>query len=230
MDEFLDFALWQTVRELEPIWMARLKSEPGFLGDAKKTAYALKSAVSADAATLLVQLYQKGQVPDEYQSDVLTSIAATGKPADLSALLDLTLQNKGKNTAAQLSALENAARQRNVKPDKNPERIAAFIDSDDEAVSLAAIRLAGLWKLDQLNANLTDLIQTGTPETKKAALGALAAVDQAKAQKLMTDLTSPKNTPEVRVIAASQLATVDPKAAASMWQPSSYAHYPQEQI
>jgi putative heme-binding domain-containing protein len=216
MDEFMDFALWQTIRELEPIWIARLKSEPGFLGDAKKTAYALKSAVSADAATLLVQLYQKGQVPDEYQSDVLTSIAATGKPADLSSLLDLTLQNKDKNTAARLAALENAARQRNVKPDKNPERIAAFIDSDDEAVSLAAIRLAGLWKLDQLNAKLTDLIQTGTPETKKAALGALAVVDQAKAQKLMTDLTSPKNTPEVRVIAASQLATVDPKAAASI--------------
>jgi putative heme-binding domain-containing protein len=216
MDEFLDFALWQTVRELEPIWLAKLKSEPEFLGDPKKTAYALKSATSADAAGLLVQLYQKGQVPDEYQGDVLTSIAATGKPADLSMLLDFTIQNKGKNTAAQLSALEEAARQRGVKPDKSPDRIATFIASDDEAVSLAAVRLVGLWKLDQLNARLTDLIQTGSPETKKAALGALAAVDKVKAQKLMTDLTGAKNTPEVRVIAASQLAAIDPKVAATV--------------
>lgn len=214
MDEFLDFALWQTVRELEPIWLARLKSEPAFLGDAKKTAYALKSATAPEAASMLVQLYQKGQIPEEYQGDVLNSIAGLGQASDLNLLLDMTLQNKDKNVAAQLAALENAARQRNVKPDKNPERIANFIAAEDEAVSLAAIRLVGLWKLDQLNGRLTELIQTGNADTKKAALGALAAIDKTKAQKLMTDLAGPKNPVEVRVVAAAQLAAVDPKSAA----------------
>jgi putative heme-binding domain-containing protein len=214
MDEFSDFALWQTVRELEPVWLAKLKSEPEFLGDAKKTAYALKSATSPEAASLLVKLYQKGQVPEDYQRDVLSSIARTGQAAELNMLLDLSLQNKDKNVAAQLGALEDAARQRNVKPDKNPERISTFIDSDDEAVSLGAIRLAGLWKLSQLNSRLTELVQAGNPDTKKAALGALAAIDKTKAQKLMTELTGAKNTPEIRVVAASQLALVDPKAAA----------------
>ncbi|TLV02729.1 PVC-type heme-binding CxxCH protein [Dyadobacter luticola] len=213
MDEFLDFALWQTVRELEPVWLAKLKTDAGFLGDAKKSAYALKSAVNPDAAALLVQLYQKGQVPDEYQKDVLSNLAATGKPADLSMLLDLASE-KGKNTASQLAALEDAGRQRNIKPDKGAERIATLIDSDDDAVSQAAIRLAGLWKIESLNGKLTELIQKGSPDTKKAALGALATIDKAKAQQLMKDLTGPKNTPEVRVIAASQLAVVDPKAAA----------------
>ena len=36
MDEFLDFALWQTMRELEPAMMARLKTEPEFLGNARE--------------------------------------------------------------------------------------------------------------------------------------------------------------------------------------------------
>ncbi|CAG5067298.1 hypothetical protein DYBT9623_00018 [Dyadobacter sp. CECT 9623] len=216
MDEFLDFALWQTIRELEPVWLAKVKSQPEFLGDAKKTAYALKSATGADAATLLVKLYQKGQVPDEYQKDVLSSIARTGQPADLSMLLDLALQNKDKNLVAQLGALEEAGRQRNVKPDQNADRIATLIDSDEDAISLSAMRLAGLWKLNSLNAKLTELVQKGNPETKKAALGALAAIDKEKAQKMMTDLTGPKNAAEVRVIAAGQLANVDPKAAATV--------------
>ncbi|WP_409013636.1 PVC-type heme-binding CxxCH protein [Dyadobacter sp. CY312] len=214
MDEFLDFALWQTVRELEPMWISRLKSNPEFLGDSKKTTYALKSAVSTDAVALLIQLYQKGQVPDEYQKDVLAAIARTGQTSDLNALLDLAIQKKDKNVGAQLVALESAAAQRQVKPDKNPERVAEFIGNDDEAVSQSAIRLAGLWKLNQLNDRLTALVQNGTPNTKKAALTALAAIDKEKAVKLMTDLTGPKNTPEVRVIAAAQLAQLNPSEGA----------------
>lgn len=214
MDEFLDFALWQTVRELEPVWLEKLKTTPNLLGDAKKTAYALKSATSPEAASMLVQLYQKGDVPEDYQKDVLTSIARLGQPSDLNMLLDLALTNKDKNVAAQLAALEDAAGQRNVKPDKSPERIANFIGNEDEAVSLSAIRLIGLWKLTQLNDRLTGLIQSGTPATKRAALASLTATDKEKATKLTVDLTGAKNPPEVRMIAAAQLAKLDPKEAA----------------
>ncbi|MCF0065151.1 HEAT repeat domain-containing protein [Dyadobacter chenwenxiniae] len=214
MDEFLDFALWQTVRELELVWLAKLKTEPNLLGDAKKTAYALKSATSPEAATMLVQLYQKGEVPEDYQKDVLTSIARLGQPSDLNMLLDLAIASKDKNVSAQLAALEDAAGQRNVKPDKSPERIANFIGNEDEAVSLSAIRLIGLWKLTQLNDRLTGLIQTGTPSTKRAALASLTAIDKEKATKLTVDMTGPKNSPEVRMIAAAQLAKLDPKEAA----------------
>ncbi|MGX5857522.1 PVC-type heme-binding CxxCH protein [Dyadobacter jiangsuensis] len=214
MDEFLDFALWQTVRELEPVWLPKLKTDANLLGDAKKTAYALKSATGADAATLLTTLYQKGQVPDDYQKDVLASIARLGQPADLNMLLDLAVQNNNKNAAAQLAALEEAGTQRHVAPNKNPERIATLIGNDEEAISLSAIRLIGLWKLSALNDRLTGLIQSGNPATKKAALGALGAIDKPKALQLVTDLTGPKNTPEVRIIAAAQLAGLDEKEGA----------------
>ena len=214
MDEFLDFALWQTIRELEPVWMARLKTDPNFLGDAKKTVYALKSSSSVAAVSQLVQLYAKGQVPEEYQKDVLNNIARAGQTADMNTLLDLSLQSKDKKQTAELEALENAARQRNVKPDKNPERIAGLIGNEDEAVNLSAIRLAGLWKITSLGDRLTSLIQTGTPNTKKAALSSLVAIDKNKATDLITAMTGPKNTPEVRIIAAAQLAALNPAEAA----------------
>ncbi|KAA6438279.1 dehydrogenase [Dyadobacter flavalbus] len=214
MDEFLDFALWQTVRELEPVWVSRVKTQPDFLGDARKTVYALKSVSSPDAVSQLISLYGKNQVPEEYQKDVLSSIAKYGQTADLNMLLDLTVQNKDKNVNAQLATLVDAASQRKVNPDKNPERIAEFIGNEDETTSFSAIRLAGLWKLQQLNGRLTSLVQTGTPGTKKAALGALGMIDREKAIKLITEMTGPKNTPEVRIIAASQLAAYNPAEGA----------------
>lgn len=214
MDEYLDYALWQTVGELEPLWLASLKTNPDYLGDAKKTVFALKSVSNPEAVVQLIRLYGKGQVPEEYQKDVLGSIARSGQAADLSMLLDLAVQNKDKNVVAQLAALEDAARQRKVKPDKNPERIADFIGNDDEAISLSAIRLAGLWQLEQLQDRITGLVQTGTLNTKKAALGALVSIDKDKATKLLTDLSGPKNTPEVRIIATAQLAAINPAEAA----------------
>ena len=216
MDEFLDFALWQTIRESEPIWMSRLKTDPNFLGDAKKTVFALKSVSKPEAVEQLIKLYAQGQVPEEYQKGVLTSIARSGLKSDMNMLLDLAVQNKDKNVLLQLTALEDAARQRNLKPDKNPERIAGFIGNEQEDVNLIAIRLIGLWKLDQLNDRLTALIKTGSPASKKVALSSLAAIDKDKAIKMMTDMTGPKNAPEIRVLATAQLAAFNPVEAARL--------------
>lgn len=214
MDEFLDYALWQTTGELEPQWMATLKTNPDFFGDAKKTVFALKSVSKPEAVALLTKLYGKGQVPEEYQKDVLSSIARSGQVADLNMLLDLAVQNKDKNAVAQLAALEDAARQRKISPDKNPERIADFIGNDDEAVSLTVVRLAGLWKLDQLKNRITGLVQSGTLNTKKAALSALVFMDKEKAVKLMTEMSGPKNTPDVRIMSIAQLAPLNHAEAA----------------
>src|SRR5690606_11778905 len=93
MDEFLDFALWQSVRELESSWLPALKNDPNVLGDAKKTVYALKSINNPEAGHLLVQLYQKNQVPAEYSSEVLSALARRGEAKDLDVLFDLAVNN-----------------------------------------------------------------------------------------------------------------------------------------
>lgn len=214
MDEFLDFALWQTTRELEPVWMARLKMEPGFFGNPGRTAFALKSSSNPDAVVQLAQMYQKGQVPDVYQKDALNAIAKMGKTAELNMLLDMAVAGKDKNTAAQLEALENAARQRNAKPDKDLNRIAGFIENEDEAVATSAIKLIGYWKLEALNNTLSNLAQKGNKNTKKAALTAIASMDKTKAQQQLTEMTGPKNSAELRALATAQLISVNlPEAA-----------------
>ncbi|GAB2791285.1 L-sorbosone dehydrogenase [Rhabdobacter roseus] len=217
MDEFLDFALWQTLRELQPAWMARQKAEPNFLGDARKTTFALKSVSQPEAVAQLVQLYQKDQVPDEYQKDVLSSLAKWGTAADLTVLFDKAVgagTSPNNHVAAQLAALEEAARQRGVKPNRDLDRIARFLEHEDEAVALSALRLTGYWQLEALSDRLTRLAQTGDKNRKKAALGALAAMNKSKAQPVLTEMATGKNTPELRQLATAQLVALNATEAA----------------
>ncbi len=219
MDEFLDFALWQTTRELESAWLKKVKADPSFLGDVKKTVYALKSVSDTDAIAQLVQFYQQAKVPDEYEKDVLSSIAKYGGVADLNIIFNLAVQKKNKNdkrVAAQLSTLEDVIRQRNLKPDQGIIRISSFLEDEDEAVATTAIRLVGLWKLERLNDQLVSLAQNGNLNIKKAALSSLAAIGSAQSKESLLDLTTAKNETDLRILATAQFVSINADEASNM--------------
>ncbi len=57
MDRVLDYALWLTVRELEPYWMPEFKAgKLTFGGDPKKLAFALNAVGNKDAVKPVVAL------------------------------------------------------------------------------------------------------------------------------------------------------------------------------
>lgn len=209
MDEFLDFALWQTIRELEPLWATQLKTNPDFLGNSKKTAFALKSASSSEAVSQLTQLYQRGQIPAEYQQDVLASIAKFGSAANVTNLFELAIQeNNGKNLPSQLAALETSAR-RGIKPTEKPNRVLGFVENEDEAVARAAMRLIGLWQLSELNDKLVSFAKNDTKNGQKTALDALIAMNSDQARQLLVGMTTKENPTALKLAAASRLVAVN---------------------
>ncbi|MFC4874202.1 PVC-type heme-binding CxxCH protein [Negadavirga shengliensis] len=215
-DEFLDFALWQTVRELETYWLEQLLANPDFFGDNKKVSYALKSVSNPEAISMLVKLYQAGEVPAEYHQDVLGSISKYGKTGDLNTLLNIAMEGNGADRAGRLMALVQASRQRKVMPDSGLGRIMAFIESDDEGEALAAIRLAGLWNRTEMNMRLVSIAQDGERNRKKAALSALAMMTDTQSHQLLEEMTKPNQSPELRVLATSQLVNQDAHKAADI--------------
>ena len=222
MDKFLDFALWQTIRELQPMLIKRLKNEPNFLVDSKKTVFALKSMDDSDAIGQLVELYQKGYVPAEYRQDVFNSVSKWGKTADLNILLDIAVRGyavEDEMVSAQLGALVEAARLRNMKPDRGLGRISTFLSSNDEAILTNSLRLIGYWCLEEMNGRLIDIIQRKDQDMmiRKVAMEALATLDEDIAKELLIKLlANEKNTAELRLLAIAQLVSLDVSEAARM--------------
>lgn len=218
MDEFLDFALWQTIRQLEPKWISGIKSNANFFEDPSKASYALKSAVSQEAISLLTQIYKDGQVPQKYQKDALSAIAKRGQPEDLNNIFEVALQNfaQKKDISPELSALEEAAGKRGLKITNQPERLSAVISGADEASAIAAIRLGGVLKLGSLENQLRALVPNTNKNYTRAALDALTKVNPKGAEILLKDLTSEKNPVDMRLIAVAKLATVNAPEAAKI--------------
>ena len=218
MDEFLDFALWQTIRELEPSWIKEIENNPNFFGDAKKIVYALKSVDNPIAVNHLMRLYQQGNVPQEYRREVLNTIAKAGSIEHLNMLFDLAIE-RGMSNKEELSAilgeLGESARQRGMKPNKELGRIANLLESGDESVTVNALRLIGYWNMDQFNNRLISLIhENGNRNIQSAALGALASMDNPKSHVLLRELTDKKHPSDLRTLATARLSSLDAVDAA----------------
>ncbi|HEV3145764.1 MAG TPA: PVC-type heme-binding CxxCH protein [Gemmataceae bacterium] len=149
MDRWLDYALWLTMRELEPAWMTALQKGEMPFGDVKHLIFALQAVNARDAAPTLVKLLNSGKVKKEQETELLALLAGEGGPPDLALVLDRALsdETQGKARATMLTALENAARRRQVKPTGDLNRIAAFLKSKDLDTRLVASKLVGAWKL-----------------------------------------------------------------------------------
>lgn len=217
MDEFLNFALWQTLRQLEPEWLASVKSDPEFFSSPAKTSYALKSAASTDAIALLTQLYKKGEVPEQYRKDALSAIAKRGDVNDLNIVLDVAIGKFSQHQldiSEELAAIENAARTRQVSADHRLGRLQAVINGAHEASAIAAMKVAGALKVGALEAQLKKFVGHTNRNYAKTAMEALAAIDPRTAAVILKNLATERNPLDLRLIAVSQLAHLDASDAA----------------
>ena len=220
VDRFLDYALWLTARDLAPAWMPALqKGELEFRGNTRHLLFALQAVGSPNAVRPLVDLFRAGKVASERRENVLALIAELGGPAELGLLFD-ALTDKNATDAGQqamlLAALEQAARQRGVRPAGDPSRLARLLGDGDDAVRASALRTAGLWKLEALWPQLDECARAAdTPEpVRRAALEGLAALGGLAARKTLEDLAREGQPLAVRTPAVIGMASVDVPAAA----------------
>jgi len=120
MDKWLDFALWQTARDLEPEWMTALKAGKfDYGGNPRRLLFALQAVGSQDVLGRWLQLVREGKAAPETERGVLTLIATLGGPKELAVVLDHVADSRAPaaTRAALLTALAQATRQRGVRPE-----------------------------------------------------------------------------------------------------------------
>ena len=198
MDRTLDYALWLTIRELEPYWLPEFQAgKLTFGGDAKKIAFALSAAANKDTVKPVVALIDSGKLPKENVHGMYLLLAQIGGPEELGKVLGYAGRDSGATApqrAELAQAVETAIRTRKVPPPKQASGLPSLLRGDG-AAALSATRIAGLWKVAAHRVMLeTAASEPETPaDVRAAALEALALFGDAKAKELIMKLcVSPK--------------------------------------
>jgi putative heme-binding domain-containing protein len=220
MDRTLDYALWLTLRELEPYWMQKfLSGEETFDGDAKKIAFALNAVGNKDAVKPVVALIESGKVAKENVHGLHLLLAQIGGPEELGKVL--TYAGADGTSATQrtelLAAIAATVQARRISSPKGVEQLLEKAVGEPGRAGQLAARLAGLWKVEPLRLALV----RGSTTTKldaadhAARFEALALFGDKDAKDFITSRCDVAFKPEVRRLAIAALAGLDMPTAAA---------------
>ena len=222
-DTPLDYALWLTAWEQRSTWLDGLKSGNNRLHEGLDDAgrlFVLSSIRNAAVVPAVLELLGRGELSDSDRNRAVSLLADLGGPGQLRIALDMALDTKTPDAQAAnlLDALARTAATRRVKPSGSLDGIKPLLASDSLAVQQAAVRCAGLWKLESLRPALASLAAgTETSEDLRGtALDGLSALGGDASRKQLAQLTEKLPTPRARLQALAALVTLDPSAAAGL--------------
>ena len=218
MDEYIEYALWNTVRGLSSRWLPVYTQDRALLGtDAEKITYALRVVEDPFALEQLTALYEAGQVPDNEVDAVLQALSDFGRVGDMDMLFDMVLGGEQRAHAGvleHLNVLLAAVQGRDIIPSE-PDRIEALFDHESTEVRANALRTAGEWSVESLQGRL-ETIASDTDESqaiREAALEAIAALGVDAGKTFLISLSEEADSYEMRLASARWLAAMDIEAA-----------------
>jgi putative heme-binding domain-containing protein len=228
IDKFLDYALWLTARELAPHWLPHFQAgKLDFSRKAQQLVFALQAANSPAAVRPLLDLVKAGRISAEREEAALSLIAMLGDPKELATVFDLALDESmpGRRRVNLLACLEHSARQRHAKPEGDLHRISKMLKSSDavrsrrnelDPLSISAIHLAGLWRVQTLRNDLEELAgpKNSNSLLRQAALESLTQLSADAARKFIEPLARGSFPDDIRHSSIIALAAIDASSAA----------------
>lgn len=218
MDPHLEYAAWLTINDLAEPWLAALKSGSWTIaGREKQLEYGLRALEPARAGAVLGQILEKHPLDKEGSGNWIELIGQSGQPGDLSRVYAQVLA-KGFSeaaTARALTAIDQAARLRSVRPQGDLSALATLFSHANPSVQKAAIRLAGAWKLPaDVLAALGPIASAASTsaELRAAVFETLRDVGGDASVKILTPLCDMTTALDVRRQAIPVLTSLRPEA------------------
>jgi hypothetical protein len=181
LDEFLDYALWQTARELKAHWLPTVQAgrfDDG--GQFRRLLFAIRAAEATEAVPVIVERLQSGRIAAEDRSAALDLIGTLGQPDHLRIVFDLAVADGVDRAQAGelLRALLQAQRQRNAIPSGDLQGIARLAGDDDPQTATTALECIGAWKLAALEPLVSAAARNAqrTPALRSVAVTTLAGI------------------------------------------------------
>jgi putative heme-binding domain-containing protein len=222
LDRFLDFALWQTMRDLSPAWLPAVKEgKDVFGGNVERLTYALKAANSPDVVPTLLSLLKEDKLPANRVEEVLGLIAQLGGARELGEIYTLVVDEKSKlparRKASLLDSLVETSRLKSVLPAGDLSQLIRLTEAQDEQLMASALKAGGAWKLQPLQPAIAQgALNHSSPVVRRAAIDALAALGDAKSKEVLAQIGTQGKMLDLRQQAIGSIALIDVKLAAEL--------------
>jgi putative heme-binding domain-containing protein len=213
-DKFLAYALNQAVFALKPYWLPAFKAGKLNLdNETSRLGLLVRADGTPDTLQTVRDLVSSERVDLAARETYLRILVEVGDSTDLSAILKLT------DTALQarlLPALATATRMRNLRPSGDlVEPLRPLIHGPNTEVRHAALKLAGVWKLEAFRSITETLASNAGADitSRRAAVEALASFGGESGRTTLARLAA-DGPPAVRAVAVAALVQFDLAAAA----------------
>lgn len=210
VDTNIDYALWLTCRDLEPVWTpALVDGSLSVESPPQALPFLLRSTGSAAGTAKLLETLKAGELTGQAKNDALQVIADIGSPDHLGVIFDLLLADKisAEERHAYLMTLAPAAINRKTQPSRDLGQISKLITNESPAVSAAAIRCLGAWKHAPSRPAIIELLNAdGTaPQVQLAAVQAIGAFSDNTSAQTLVEVATSQRTPAIRRAAIEEL-------------------------
>jgi len=213
-DRFIDFAFTQAVHALANYWKPALLAGKLQFNHSSHLVRVVGAIGGNEVAGVIRQKLAEENLETEEATTLLALLAGIGNSADAGMALKI-----GADKPDVLRALADAASERNLKAPADAGRlIGPALGSQDIAIRLQAIRLSGLWALNEHSAAISAVAtdRDGSLPLRLAATESLGAMKDPTLIGILEQLTAPENAPPIRAAAIKSLATRDVTRAASL--------------
>jgi putative heme-binding domain-containing protein len=223
MDPWLDYALWLTARDLQPVWQpALLKGEIDFAGTARHLTYVLTAAGSPETMPLLLDLLRTGKISGEEWPGAVRAVGQHGDPAHLQDLLDLAIAEADEPVLRDcLEQLLASTASRKIRPAAPTDALRSLLSGGTDTLQQLSLQCAGAWQVTGLLPQITALAQDASAglALRQAAVTGLSSFDSPEAAAALEQLASSEASLELRREAVAALLSRRPRVAAQLLLP-----------
>jgi len=214
-DHFIDFALRQAVFALQPHWSPALRTGTIDLARSPSHLNLLVQTESAGEALQAVRSLLSSKTQNsEQEAKLWRALMQHGDSGDVERLVQDFEVEPGRTLLPEAAAL---AKSRGLPPSP---RAAEILNAPARARNPAALRLAGLWRVEPLQAELRRIAEEGAlpSEVRLAAIEGLGFSKNASAQAVLESLAAPSSASnsEAKTAAIIALAAIAPEKSAEL--------------
>jgi len=215
VDRVLDYCLWLTAKDLEAVWLPKFKEGTlDFNGNIKAITCAVDAAGANASTAPIVKLLESKKWPADQEQALWMLLANIGGSEELSRVLDRAVTQTDEARGQLVKAVEQSVRQRRLGRPKSVEALRPLLDLDSSA--LPAIRLIGLWRVEEHRERLQTLVASANVKADKqdASFETIVGLGGPKSRAFLEEQSKPTVDARIRRRAIAALAEIDLAAGA----------------